>query len=384
MNKNEIFPNEVIEAYNDIWDHHPELQNWSSSSWWFFVFLPKQEKGYGPNQMMFSYASRQGRWNSVNRVWQKGFSLDRDMKLGIDHFMTTVVGWIRDEKGVHEEIVHTPALAELNYNEQYLKAWNNENGAQYGATIKKSDKYPLGIDGYFKGKNGYAKFTIYPNSMKKIELPELTDIRGPINGKMGNTRMTAWRKFKFEGEFATNDDIYKLEGLGYFQRVLMNIPMPPWKWSFTFFEDGSIFSAFIIYFGLHNFRRTYKFYSKFFERFVVDLIKSAYFYDATNNEIIYFNKVKIIPDVIDNMPNFYIEAKNNDSLIRFYVKSHGHAQFLLDRRIFKKLWQTKWNYNEYMYKIIKSKVIINGKEINLKEKYGNGFGNMEYTWGWSL
>lgn len=372
------------EAFKEIWTAHPELQNWSSSAWWFFVFLPKQEKGYGPKQMMFTYASRKGKLNKVNNTWQKGFRLNRE-KSKQDKFMTTVVGWIKDDHGVHEEIVHVPALAILDRDKRSLNAWDDDN--KYGAEIKASEEKEIAIDGNFVGKNGHAKFTIWSDLEDIFDLPTISDFRGPSDGNFGGTHLVAWRKFKFEGEFKSPKSTEQLTGIGYFQRVLMNIPMQPWKWTYMAFEDGSIYSSFMLYFGLHNFRRDYYFYKQRFERFVVDVISSAYYYDAKEGKVHTFSSARTVPEIKskNGMPNFYMEAKNrNGDFIRMKTKTHGHAQFLLDRRILNYFWQTKFNYNEYMYEIVKMKARIEGEKVDLIKKHGRLWGNIEYVFGWSL
>ena len=146
-----------------------------------------------------------------------------------------------------------------------------------------------------------------------------------------------------------------------------------------------IFSSFMIYAGLHGIRRDYYFYRQFLERKVLHINPSAYFYNAKTNVNTVFNKATIEPKINSTgHPDFYIKVSNDDGdeLILF-AKSHNHAQFLLDRRIIKKLWQTMFNYNEYMYQVTKIKGCIKGDKFEIKN-HGKLWGNIEYTWGISL
>jgi hypothetical protein len=371
-------------AFKDIWRHHPELQNWSSSSWWFFVFFPKQETGYGPKQMMFTFASRTGDLIKVNSTWQKG--IDSKRNLGkTEEFMTTVVGWINDGKQVHEEIVHQPALATLSYDDQVLEAWVENDGEMHGGRVESLNTHKYAIRGHFKGKKGEAKFEVWNENTTDMDQPMILDIRGPKKGKLGGTQFVAWRRYAFKGEFTGPSGTEHLSGLGYFQRVLMNVPMFPWKWAYLLFEDGSIFSSFIPYFGLQNFRREYKFYNQFIERMVIPLGPRAYFFNNKTGETTFFDTSNIYPIINKHTnPDFNLLCKTKSGdFIKINLKAHAHAQFLLDRRVIKKLWQTKYIYNEYMVQAKGITGKIDGQTFP-KSQFGQAWGNMEYTWGMSL
>ncbi len=373
-----------LSPFETIWYHVPELQNWSSSSWWFFLLFPKQKEGYGPKQMMFTFASRVGKEIRVSTSpsralnnWQPGIPLPRSVKNGTDEFWTTVVGWINDGHQVHEEIVHQPARAVLK-NSGSLKAWA-KNG--FGGEIKINPELTYGIDAHFKGKKGEAKFTVWKVDNEPMTEPHVSDIRT----KFGGTHLVAWRKFNFKGTFASPSGTEELEGIGYFQRVCMNIPMFPWKWIFTYFEDGSIFSLFGPYLGLQMFRRGNKWLPPFLERVTSSFAIPGYFYDAKTQKITSFPKSRIQAFVDrGKYPIFTVKAWNNEGdNISFIANAYGHAQFLLDRRILKRMWISRLNYNEFMYKVEKLSGKIGGRVIS-KQTVGQGWGNHEYTWGFSL
>jgi hypothetical protein len=372
-------------AFKDIWRHHPELQNWSSSSWWFFLLLPKQEQGYGPKQMMFTFASRVGELIKVNQTWQKG--IDPDRKLGkTEEFMTTVVGWVNDGKNGCEHVVDQAALAKLSYANQSLQAWSeDDNGFSYGGGIKAINSSSFEIEAHFKGRKGEGRFNIWSAGDSEIDTPQIFDFRGPVQGKLGGTQLVAWRRFEFSGEFTSPSGTEEHSGIGYFQRVLMNVPMFPWKWAFMVFENGSTFSAFIPYFGLQLLRRGDKFFKQVLERMVLPIAPGAYFYDTESGVSTIFDTSTILPVFNESeYPNFLLECKSkNGDFIRMKLESHSHAQFLLDRRIVKFLYQSAFNYNEYLYKVTKIQGSIDGVPFN-KSKYGQAWGNMEYTWGMSI
>jgi len=388
-----VVPTDPQEAFQEIWNIHPELQNHMSSAWWFFLLLPKQEEGYGPRQMMFSYASRAGKLIAVRDKWQKGFDENDVARANGDaKFMTTVVGWINDGEEVHEEIVHQAALAKLSADGN-LRAMNNHNGKEVGAELTTSKTREMGIDANFQGKNGFATFEVWSDPSIPEQHPQITDIQPGFFSKYFNVNLVAWRKIHFKGTFQSPAKTENLEGIGYFQRVLFNGPLIPWIWIWTVFEDQSVFSTFIPYAGLHNFRRADNHFSNWAENRLMKISPTAYFIWQTNEkhrETIFDHvDVKIENDGKDfhnSLPIVKVRArKNNGDFLQVKVRAHGHAQFHLDRAVLKHFWMSRWNYNEYMVHVDVISGRIGGERIRTEQKdIGQGWGNMEYAFGMSL
>ncbi len=335
--------------------------------------------------MMFTFASRVGKGIRVSTDpkkagdnWQPGIKHPRKVVDGIDKFWTTVVGWINDGTQVHEEIVHEPALAILDATGS-LEAWSDDG---YGARIEREPNLPNGIKGIFKGRKGKADFVIWSEKENDpIYAPRVEDIRT----KFGGTHLVAWPKFNFKGEFSSPSGTEILEGVGYFQRVCMNIPMFPWKWIYTVFEDGSIFSSFGPYLGLQIFRRNNWWLPPSLESATKNIFNSGYFFDNQTGEMTKFHKISVRAFVKEKpFPRFTVKAKNKQGeYIQFLAEAHGRAQFLLDKSILGGIWHSRHNYNEFMFKVRNLKGVVKGKEIS-KKTVGQGWGNHEYTWNFSL
>ncbi|MCY3411546.1 MAG: hypothetical protein INQ03_07955 [Candidatus Heimdallarchaeota archaeon] len=363
-------------ALYEIFNHHPELQNWSSSSWWFFLLLPKQERGYGPKQMMFTFASRMGEEVGVGDSWQVGMQADRPL-YPIDRFATTVAGWINDGDQIHKNIVFTPANAELDYKQRVLSAWNGNHGGK----IELSDEHQQGLKAEFKGERGSATFSIWADDDNELEIPQIVKAMGPVGGKLGNIHAIAWRKFRFEGKFVSPSGAENLEGYGYFQRILMNIPLQSWMWSYIIFEDGSVFSSFMMYIGPNSVKREFVYSRQWLERLRYNIKPSAYFFDNKTKEMTYFDTAKIIPQLGENI-RFFVEATTEaGDCIRLKLISRNKTGFSLNRRIFKRMWMTKYLWREHMTEVEACTGKIKGDKIR---DLGYGYGNMEYSRGMSL
>jgi hypothetical protein len=370
-------------VFDLIWSQMPQMQNRTSSSWWFFILLPKGEEGYGPKQFMFSVANRVGDVVSITGTQLPGIDLKREINDGVDRFDSISVGWYCDGKEVYEDLVKRTAVATLS-RKGSIQAWAEQaNGEQYGSEVRASATDPLTLEAHFKGANGEARFSTWGNLDKLDTSPdEAINIDTPLGG----THFIAWRLVNFKGEFRTPTGTEQLEGLGYFQRVCLNVPTFPWKWIWALFEDGTLFSSYVPYIGPNLFRRGYKFFNKeWIEQRTISVAPAAYidFHGAT--ERLDFDTAKITP-ILGNgpHPDFGVHAKfKNGDFIRFRAECYGHAGQYIDRSVLNGRASTHWTYNEYMFRMRELSGRIGEKLIN-KKTMGNGFGSLEYTWGLGL
>lgn len=367
--------------YKLTYTQFPKKQNWSSSSWWFFILLPKGEEGYGPRQLMFAYASRVGNEIGVNNKWHKGIDLDREVN-GVDKFQTSVNHWHWDGKTMHDRLVFETGEVTMTKDGK-MSLWNEHQSN--GKTIKQGGSMDLDDEGVFhvnfQSQDGGGVFKFWNTHESEATSPEVTD----VGNRFINFNLVAMRNGQFKGTFRTPDGEVELEGLGYFQRVVMNLPTVPWMWNWTVFEDGSVFSYFVPYMGIHALRRKSGYYNKLLERMILPVSTISAFHDAKTHKSTNFKNTLVIPVSNGNdLPHFKVLSKNpNGDFIKFIAQPVAHTEFLLERRIFKRLWQTRWVYNEYPIKVVNFSATIDGKKVDRK-RLGRGYGNCEYTWGMSL
>ena len=343
--------------------------------------MPKQKTGYGPKQMMFTFASRGGDTYRLNGIWQKGMPIRSDL-INPDHdeIMTTVVGWIHDGKQTHHDIVHQPAKVIIEKSGS-VKAWEyGRNGEKFGGEIlEKSDETLIAN---FIGKKGFAKFEVTSTQSRPTTKVHVSN----LFNSFGSTDVVALRRFDFKGNFAVGDEIQYMEGKGYFQRVCTNFPMPSWFWTYVIFENGNYFGAFQPYIGLQLLKRTNKIYRAGIERAIRSYGGNAFYVDMESEKTYTFDKIIIRPIIEQTLehPGFHtkVSSKNGD-FIEMKLRSHGHTRFLLERPYFRNVVLSHFNYNEFMTKVMDIKGKINGQDLDLG-KLGQGWGNQEYTWGISL
>jgi len=365
-----------------IWTQYPDRQNRTSSSWWWFILFPDGDEGYGPEQLMFSIASRAGDVIRVNDIPMDGLDLDRPIEDGVDEFSAISVGWYGDNEAVHEGLVNQPATARLS--EGAISAWAEDGGGvMRGGEIRASTDRPLGLEAHFAGEKGEAKFEAWGDLENRVDSPvQAMDTHTAVGGM----DLVAWRRMQFEGEFDLPDGPEQLEGICYFQRVCLNLPLFPWKWIWAFFPDGTAFSAFIPFLGPQVLRRGYRFFdSKRVERSTIPVKQSALWESSTGDRIVEFESATIEP-VFDEGPHPHFEVEvsdGNGNHVSFTTTSYGHARNYIDRPILGGLTESHWSYNEYLFRIDDLQGEIEGRQIN-RETMGQGFGTLEYACGLGL
>lgn len=370
-------------VFDQIWWQMPEKQNRTSSSWWFFILFPEGEDGYGPRQLMFSIAARVGDRIRVNDVWLPGMDLHRPIEDGVDQFDAISVGWDGDGQQVDENVVNQPAKTTLSRDGSIVAWADRDDGAKRGSEIRASSDRPLGLDAHFVGDKGEARFEAWGDLDSRITSPvEAMD----TDTVAGGAHLVAWRRMQFEGEFDLPRGQETLEGLCYFQRVCLNVPLFPWKWVWAFFPDGTAFSVMIPYIGPQLFRKGYRFFSSnALERASVPARQSGLWDWGTSERLAEFDTVRVTP-IVDSgpHPDFAVRARNEEGdFVEFVATTYGHARNHIDRPILRGQMETHWSYNEYMFRMNELEGRIGDGVVN-EETMGQGYGTLEYSWGLGL
>ena len=371
-------------VFNLIWSQMAEMQNRNSSSWWFFLLFPKSEDGFGPRQLMFAIASRVGERIRVNDIWFPGIDLRRPIVNGVDRFHAIDVGWYCDGAQVHKDIIKQAAPVVLSEPDQSIRCWShNRDSTDYGIEMRSSATRPLTIETIVQGQNGSAHFEAWGDLISLHSSPHESI---NIDTAVGGTHFIAWRRMNFEGEFDLPTGKEHLSGLCYFQRVCLNVPTFPWKWIWSLFPDGSMFSAYIPYIGMNLLRKGYKFFSRDrLEQMTIPIAGAAFWDWPDVSDQIRFNKARATPLLNQGPhPQFAIEVENDrGDYLSFLADTYGHTRFYIDRPVFGNKLETHWTYNEYMFRMANLIGRLSDKEISY-DTMGQGFGNLEYSWGLGL
>jgi len=366
------------EVFDRIWRQYPDRQNRSSSSWWWFILFPDGDDGYGPQQLMFSIAARAGDNIRVNDIPTAGFDADRSVDDGVDSFEAMSVGWYGDDEAVHEGLINQPATARLS-RDGSIEAWAETDDGRRGSEIRASTDRELGLEAQFIGDNGAAEFEAWGDLENRVDSPvqAVDDV---------STDLVAWRRMQFDGEFELPGGTKQLDGLCYFQRVCLNVPLFPWKWIWAFFPDGTAFSAFVPFVGPQLLRRGYNFFdSTRLERSTVPIRHSGLWDSASGDKVVSFDSASIEPVFNGgDHPQFEVTVSDDEgNRVAFRAVSYGHARNYIDRPLLGGLLESHWSYNEYLFRTENLRGRIDGEALS-DETTGQAFGTLEYACGLSL
>lgn len=362
-----------------IWQRFPERQIRSSTVWWYIMLMPKQAEGYGPKQMMCSLNAMAGDTFMVNKEWHPGFDLNSSM-VGEDELLNTVaLGWYFDGQKTHKKLINSSAQAVLSPKGS-ITAWaeDEESGKMLGGEFKADGEKPFGISGAFRGRDGGVRFEAWGDPRSDTTSPGYVY---DYDFKVAGFHVVSWRHLNFAGEITYPGGTEVVEGIGYFQRVIFDVPLFPWRWVWAAFADGSVFSCTIAYAGPQLIRRSDRLYPDALENAILPVNNAGFFHPNGAREAVHFNKAKVTPIAGNGYPGFAVECSSEaGDYIRFQVVPHSHMQYLLERPILRGRRLSYFNYNEYPFRAANLEGVVNGKVIN-RQTLGEGFGNCEYTWG---
>ncbi|MBD3193335.1 MAG: hypothetical protein GF308_22055 [Candidatus Heimdallarchaeota archaeon] len=368
--------------YDYLWNPLVKLTNKYTSNWWFFVLLPKQKNGYGPKQLMYTFATQRAKVMRLNGRWCKGMEAPKDQPVNKMNGIAT--GWYFDGREMHEDLSFLPGELVLDTPGRSLQIQgphvDKENvihsNSNYYARMFQDDHQKIQLE--FSGLNGKGEFQFWMDHLSDMTKPFVLHRQV----KFGGVHMAAMKYMHFKGIIETSSGNEFLEGIGYFQKVMMNIPMFPWLWHWSATEDGSILSYFTAYAGFQAFRRSPHIWPHTLESHTRNILSSAYYYDSQTHQEYNFNKVEIVPEVRGTkFPYFKCKATNPGTVdfMEFRCYPYQHTNFITERPLVNGV-TNKFTYNEYLVRIKDLQLRIADIEIDPK-KFGNIYGNCEYTWG---
>ena len=365
-----------------IFSQMPDMQNRASSSWWFFLLFPRGPEGYGPRQLMFTIAARAGDAMRIAGEPLLGFSPRRPISGHRDEFEAMAVGWYSDGRTVHEGYVHHagPAVLDLDAGSLTCVAADGSDQTMTFRTLR--DGRPT-LTAEVCGPGGAAQFETWGDLDAQISSPVVSM---NIDTPFGGTHYIGWRRLHFRGRFDLPTGPETLEGIGFFQRVCLNVPTFPWKWIWAAFPDQTIFTAYVPYLGLNLFRKGYKFFhSNRLEQATISIAQSAALIPPGAAEPIKFNRMAATPVLNGGPhPDFEITARNDaGDHLAFTAAPYGLSRFYIDRPILRGLVESHWNYNEYMFRMENLRGSVSGRPISAAS-HGQAFGSLEYTYGLGL
>ncbi|MHA2407423.1 MAG: hypothetical protein ACXACA_03520 [Candidatus Ranarchaeia archaeon] len=189
-------------------------------------------------------------------------------------------------------------------------------------------------------------------------------------------------QFNTEGTISHKGVTKKLTGRGYFQRIILNAPVPPWWWGVIFFDDGSMIKYFLPNVSLGIFRRGTQDKPYIWDSAFKAVKKELDFYDSTTDRVESFKKARVYKSFKENgLPIFKFHWTRPDGgNLSFTLDTYARSLFSLRTKAFGTLLKTTLNYNEYPCTVTQFEMKIPKRKISKKD-LGKGLGNCEHSWG---
>jgi len=181
-----------------------------------------------------------------------------------------------------------------------------------------------------------------------------------------------------------------IKGTGYFQKVCVQAPSPPWYWGVLHFEDGSYMDWFLPHLSPTMTSRNPRPWKKRDIQHIA-LSQGGLFHDAKNHRSERFARVEVSKQpsaMLEGpsgqspgapLPVFSVKMWNGRTQIELVVQAVERAHWHFDQPTRGGLW-SHLTYNEYPLEL-KLLKITDEFGVRRREDYGWVRGNAEHAWG---
>ncbi len=327
---------EYVNFKDAVFDLNRESKTHGAWLWWFWLFFFDNPKDPArPRQLMILWSTK-----NVKKITCNDCEFTFNHTTCGDLMDGVVAAWYFDGELMHHNLIleqcnlrmsgdslssesSTPTSFTVDSSKSRVKI-----GDRFDFTVEGSSKHKFNQPTYFKDKVilDYSYSLLRHNILK---------LKGVVDGQT-------------------------VSGTGYFQRVSVNAPIPPWYWGVFHFEKGGV----LTYFKPH----------------IMDfeLRGDIHFFDGVKMHVFYDMEVKC--DKSDT-PTFTVSGKNDSERISFNVASYSHSSWTFKSKPLN-LLKTKLVYNEYPSKITDLELTSpDGKTILSFKDLGESIGNSELSEG---
>ncbi|MFX1513371.1 MAG: hypothetical protein ACFFCQ_12360 [Promethearchaeota archaeon] len=355
----------------------PKKLNRFSWWWWFWLFFidPFSEDNPTPPQIMVLWSSRNSDWIRANDLfWKREKSIiRRKNRTELDGI---IAGWYFDGKVMYDDIVLNSGKITINRSNDGGCVSAKENNWEYMFKTEGEDH------NFFIG-NDKLKVNFNSSIAPKNDFTRpITKGRSYLGGLMSYS-ILKMNRLEFNGTIEFSNKRQNVTGLGYFQKVTLDVPPPLWYWTTIFFEDGSILKYFLPHEGAGLFRSGYSDHPFWGENTRVRVKREMEFFDANTGEVDFFKKIKIqkLFQKELGLPYWIVKAKKRGKSIHFELQCYSRTCFRLEGSVLGLPFLSKAiYYNEYPTKVTKFEYKDKNSSRTLQQ-VGKGIGNTEHAWG---
>ncbi len=359
-----------------IWqmEDTPPIRNLTWDWWWWLIMLHDENGSPSGKQLMCLWSTKDTKVIDVSGIEWRSKGRPNNVN-GAIKLAGIVAAWYWDGKQLHEDML----LEKCNMLclPSTHEAWP-DSGNLGGAVI------PLTTNDLSMGLSSDAS-----EFWMRLE----TDFDINLRMKPWNERLSQLSNYSGEypsgmsyeiarlhGTKVIGDiDGQKVEGTGYFQKVCVQAPSPPWFWGMIHLSDGSYIDWFIPHLSATMFKGDNEAWS-WNDISEMALSRSALFHDMVSDRSERFARVEVRRERMPNdLPKFFVKMRNGRCSIELIAQAVCRANFTFDQPSRGGLI-THLTYNEYPLHVTKLIIRNENGERELND-YDWIRGNAEHSWG---
>jgi len=353
--------------YEEMWNLDTSVVKGAWWWWWWIFFIRNNENPKQSKQLMILWSTKNVDKIKVNDFEWKRRKLPVREDDGVMRFNGMTAAWYYDGEKMVEPLVLRDSDFEVHRNKDGRGRlhpiiencnYDFEGGPDNMSVYIQDDKSDIHL-GIKPVDDNVSKFIFRKNRFgKKYHYSILKQYMSSVNGKINGDDVT---------------------GTGYFQKLLVNAPQPPWYWVINHFENGSYIDYMYANIGLQMLRKKEK-HKTFLDRFEIPVTKGVVFYHRPTNTTYKFKKMKIWHEYENDLPIFYIDAKSRDG------KGHIHLKYECYSRAYWRFQQkgtlskNVLYYNEYPSTLTEFDMKYGDLHLT-RDDMGYSASNNEHAWG---
>jgi hypothetical protein len=343
----------------NVWDFNTEGKRPGSWWWWFWLFFWDNPQDPGkPKQLMILWSTKNDPKIMCNKLLVDNHFIDK--KDSSCEFGGTVGAWYYDGRELVDEYVL--GKSNMRIQEKPNKRLTSDKPIETTFTEPQEGVFEVTL-------GDRLKFTA-----KSIDddFSRLSYRKGVFFG-MFDYRMTRMARLSLQVKEKGSEKT--AQGTAYFQKVMVNAPVPPWHWGIFHFKDYSL-TYYRPYIGSGLLSKN------LFKNDPLHINKglksSIRFHDHRKNQTIVFNDITVkTKHAPDGLPVFEISSSDpKEGKIRFTVETYAEAVWKFQKRIANKLFNSNVHYQEYPSRITSLELETPERRLTIEDT-GVGVGNAE-------
>jgi hypothetical protein len=342
--------------------------------WWYAIFMiGDQSSGFGRSQLMLSWTSFRGGRYCLDDEPIPLFDIDNKRGRGRkQRFGALALGWYFSGTNLTFPTLKLCGPLEI------------EDSGLGGAILVSTEE---GGSAQLRGNREILEFNVSSNGFSAAITGEISgdNLHSLALDQSSFSRLSPIsalriRRFSFKGAIQlTEHGKQAISGFAYLQRVAVRGPLPPWRWMYAVFADGSVAGFSAIYISGADFVQSGTRGQVCVPALGIPLMTRGYFYEAAADRLHRFAFAKL--EETDQRSGIWIRmfGDGGEDHLSLKLRFNEHVSFEITSKIlsFKK---SALAYSARIAEVVDISGQVRGRDI-AQGQFGPGYANFEHPSG---